>query len=113
VGLCPPSQARRARLARYAARPNEYKILVAGRITGYYYAHLDRYAPGLKEGALLRTGEVLGSVGTTGNAPKDPPHFAISKVASDRRWWGGTALHPFLDWHDPSESSVRYFSAKQ
>jgi peptidoglycan LD-endopeptidase LytH len=72
----------------------------------YYYAHLDQYAPDLKEGALLRKGDLLGKVGTTGNAPKDTPHlhFAISKLDPDRRWWGGTALDPFLVWRDPSEN---------
>ena len=72
----------------------------------YYYAHLDSYAPGLKEGAMLQKGDVVGTVGTTGNAPKDTPHlhFAISKLDPDKRWWGGTALDPFLVWRDPSEN---------
>jgi len=66
----------------------------------YYYAHLDGYAPGLKEGQEVKRGDVLGYVGTTGNAPKDTPHlhFGISKLDPDRRWWGGTALDPFLVW---------------
>jgi len=73
----------------------------------YYYAHLDAYAPGLKEGVILRKGNVVGSVGTTGNAPKNTPHlhFAISKLDPDRRWWGGTALDPFLVWRDPSDEN--------
>ena len=72
----------------------------------YYYAHLDSYAPGIKEGAMLKKGDVIGAVGTTGNAPKDTPHlhFAIAKLDADRRWWGGTALDPFLIWRDPSEN---------
>jgi peptidoglycan LD-endopeptidase LytH len=72
----------------------------------YYYAHLDRYAPGLKEGTTVRRGNVIGQVGTTGNAPEGTPHlhFAISKLDPDRRWWGGTALDPFLLWRDPSEN---------
>jgi murein DD-endopeptidase MepM/ murein hydrolase activator NlpD len=71
----------------------------------YYYAHLDSYAPGLKEGLMLRKGDVVGAVGTTGNAPKNTPHlhFAILKLDPDKRWWGGTALDPFLVWRDPSE----------
>jgi len=70
----------------------------------YYYAHLDSYAAGLQEGSMLRRGDVVGKVGTTGNAPKDTPHlhFAISKLDPDKRWWGGTALDPFLVWRDPS-----------
>ena len=72
----------------------------------YYYAHLDEYAPGLQEGAMLRKGDVIGTVGTTGNAPKNTPHlhFAIAKLDADRRWWGGTALDPFLVWRDPSDN---------
>jgi murein DD-endopeptidase MepM/ murein hydrolase activator NlpD len=63
----------------------------------YYYAHLDRYADGLHEGQLLRRGEVLGYVGTTGNAPKDTPHlhFALIRLNADRRWWQGTYVNPY------------------
>lgn len=63
----------------------------------YYYAHLDGYAPGLHEGQQLRRGDVLGYVGTTGNAPKDTPHlhFALIRLDPDRRWWKGTAVDPY------------------
>lgn len=63
----------------------------------YYYAHLDRYAPGLHEGQLLRRGEVLGYVGTTGNAPKDAPHlhFALIRLDLEKRWWKGTYVNPY------------------
>jgi murein DD-endopeptidase MepM/ murein hydrolase activator NlpD len=63
----------------------------------YYYAHLDRYAAGLHEGQVLRRGEVLGYVGTTGNAPKDTPHlhFALIRLDAERRWWKGTYVNPY------------------
>jgi len=63
----------------------------------YYYAHLDGYAPGLHEGQVLHRGEVLGYVGTTGNAPKNTPHlhFALIRLGADRRWWKGTAVDPY------------------
>ena len=63
----------------------------------YYYAHLDRYAEGLHEGQLLRRGEVLGYVGTTGNAPKNTPHlhFALIRLDKERRWWKGTYVNPY------------------
>lgn len=66
----------------------------------YYYAHLERYAPGLQEGQAVRRGDVIGYVGTSGNAPKETPHlhFAIVKLGPDRRWWEGTPLDPFLVW---------------
>ncbi len=66
----------------------------------YYYAHLDRYAPGLKEGMLLRKGDLVGHVGTTGNAPRDTPHlhFTVFKLGKEKRWWEGTAINPFPVW---------------
>lgn len=62
----------------------------------FYYAHLDKYAPGLKEGMLLRKGDALGFVGTTGNAPKETPHlhFAVFKLGPEKQWWKGEALNP-------------------
>ena len=64
----------------------------------YYYAHLSRYADGLKEGDVVTRGQVIGHVGTTGNAPPDTPHlhFAITLLDADKKWWGGTPLNPFL-----------------
>ncbi|MCU1236149.1 MAG: peptidase [Candidatus Solibacter sp.] len=62
----------------------------------YYYAHLDRYAPGLKEGVLLRKGEVLGYVGSTGDASPEAPHlhFAVFRLGPEKHWWQGTAVDP-------------------
>ena len=63
----------------------------------YYYAHLERYAPGLTDGDRIRRGQVLGYVGTSGNAPPDTPHlhFAIFKLSDKKQWWQGTAIDPF------------------
>lgn len=62
----------------------------------YYYAHLDHYATGLKEGMLLRKGDVLGFVGTTGDAPAKAPHLhlAVFRLGPDKKWWQGTAIDP-------------------
>jgi murein DD-endopeptidase MepM/ murein hydrolase activator NlpD len=62
----------------------------------YYYAHLDRYATGLREGMLLRKGEVLGYVGSTGNAAANAPHlhFAVFILGPEKQWWKGTAIDP-------------------
>jgi peptidoglycan LD-endopeptidase LytH len=62
----------------------------------YYYAHLDRYAPELKQGTWLRRGEVLGYVGSTGDASPTAPHlhFAIFQLGPEREWWKGTAVDP-------------------
>jgi murein DD-endopeptidase MepM/ murein hydrolase activator NlpD len=63
----------------------------------YYYAHLDSYAEGLKEGMPLARGQVLGYVGSTGNAPANAPHlhFSIFRLGPDHRWWKGTAINPY------------------
>jgi len=74
-----------------------YQFDPTGRFC-YYYAHLDRYADGLRDGQRVARGEVIGYVGTTGNAPPNMPHlhFAIFKLGDDKRWWQGTAIDPYL-----------------
>ena len=69
----------------------------------YYYAHLDRYADGLREGQELKKGDVIGYVGTTGNAPPQTPHlhFGIFKLGPEKQWWKGAALNPFPVWAPP------------
>jgi murein DD-endopeptidase MepM/ murein hydrolase activator NlpD len=73
-----------------------YQFDPSGRFC-YYYAHLDRYADGLKEGGQVRKGQVIGYVGTSGNAPKDTPHlhFAVFRLTAEKRWWEGTPIDPY------------------
>ena len=63
----------------------------------YYYAHLDHYAAGLKENKTVHHGEVIGYVGTTGDAPPNIPHlhFEIAKLGSDKKWWQGSPINPY------------------
>jgi peptidoglycan LD-endopeptidase LytH len=63
----------------------------------FYYAHLDHYAEGLKEGMVLNRGDVLGYVGTTGNAAPDAPHLhlAIFRLGPEKNWWEGTPINPY------------------
>jgi len=62
----------------------------------FYYAHLDRYATGLFEGKVVAQGEVIGYVGTTGNAPKNTPHlhFQVLRFVDARTWWNGPPFDP-------------------
>lgn len=63
----------------------------------YFYAHLDRYASGLKEGQPVARGDVIGYVGSTGNAPEHAPHlhFSVHELGADKRWWKGKAVNPY------------------
>ena len=63
----------------------------------YYYAHLDRYAQGLAEGQQVKKGDVIGFVGSTGNASPNAPHlhFSIFVLGPQKHWWQGTAINPY------------------
>lgn len=63
----------------------------------YYYAHLDRYAEGLKVGQGVRRGQVIGFVGSTGNARASAPHlhFTILALSQPSRWWDRPAVNPY------------------
>jgi len=60
------------------------------------YAHLDRYADGMRDSLPLRQGQIIGYVGTTGNAAENAPHlhFAIAHPRDVKLWWTGTAIDP-------------------
>jgi murein DD-endopeptidase MepM/ murein hydrolase activator NlpD len=75
----------------------------------YYYAHLDRYAEGLSEGAALRKGARVGYVGTTGNAPPGTPHlhFTIFRLGPEKNWWEGIPVNPYPLWARPEAAARR------
>lgn len=49
--------------------------LVTDAGVSFFYAHLDRWASGLKEGRKVRKGETIGYVGDSGNARRSSPHL--------------------------------------
>ena len=73
----------------YAADPSDRFILL--------YGHLERYAPGLRDGMPLKQGQVIGYVGTTGNAPLGTPHlhFGILRGKPSANWSRGTPVNPY------------------
>lgn len=79
-------------LSIYVMDPSQRYIML--------YAHLDSYRPGLKDGLTVKKGELLGFVGSTGNASPAAPHlhFAIARSDNPKEWWKGTPLNPFLVW---------------
>ncbi|PPT69562.1 M23 family metallopeptidase [Xanthomonas arboricola] len=63
----------------------------------YYYAHLERYADGLAEKQSIKRGQVIGYVGSTGNADPAAPHlhFEIHRLGPEKQWWKGEVLNPY------------------
>ena len=63
----------------------------------YYYAHLDRYAADVKEGMMLKRGDMVGYVGTSGNADPQTPHlhFATFELGPQKQWWKGSPINPY------------------
>ena len=76
-------------LTLYQFDPNEQHA--------YYYAHLDKYADGIKEGMMLKRGDLLGYVGVTGNSDPNAPHlhFAVVALTPEKQWWKGTPVNPY------------------
>lgn len=62
----------------------------------YYYAHLQRYQEGVKAGDFVRRGQLIGYVGTTGNAPPNAPHLHFSiEIVSGANKYSGVPLNPY------------------
>lgn len=77
---------------------NTIYVRSQNRKTVYYYAHLDEYAQGLREGQRIRRGQRLGTVGSTGNASAEAPHlhFAIMRTTADADWWEpAVSINPY------------------
>jgi murein DD-endopeptidase MepM/ murein hydrolase activator NlpD len=72
----------------YAADSSERFVLM--------YAHLDGYADGLRDGAPRARGQLIGYVGSTGNAIASAPHlhFAMARSADVKRWSKGRPIDP-------------------
>jgi Predicted membrane protein len=72
----------------YAADSSERFVLM--------YAHLDGYADGMRDGVPLTRGELIGYVGSTGNAIASAPHlhFAVARSADVKRWSRGKPIDP-------------------
>lgn len=73
-----------------------YQFEPGGRYC-YYYAHLQRYADGLAEKQQVKRGQVIGYVGSTGNASPEAPHlhFEIHALGPEKQWWKGESLNPY------------------
>jgi murein DD-endopeptidase MepM/ murein hydrolase activator NlpD len=61
----------------------------------YYYAHLESRAVGLNEGDIVRQGDIIGYVGSTGNATTPHLHFEIQLLGPEQQWWRATSVNPY------------------
>ncbi len=62
----------------------------------YYYAHLEHYAYGLREGSYVSKGDVIGYVGSSGDASPFAPHLHFEiHLLDPNRWWQGIAIDPY------------------
>lgn len=71
-----------------------YQLDASGRLI-FLYAHLKAYATRLKAGEAVMKGQVLGYVGTTGNAKTPHLHFEIHQANREKQWWRGASLNPY------------------
>lgn len=71
-----------------------YQLDASGRLI-FLYAHLKAYAAKLKAGDAVVKGQVLGYVGTTGNAKSPHLHFEIHQANREKQWWRGASLNPY------------------
>ena len=65
---------------------NGWRLTSAGG-TYFFYAHLSTFAPGLSVGSVVKAGQIIGQVGTTGNASIAHLHFEVHPA-------GGPAANP-------------------
>ncbi len=87
-----------AKLHRSASGGNSIYVRSPDKLTIHFYAHLDEYAEGLREGQRVRRGQRLGTVGSTGDASPERPHlhFAILQTTADAEWWEpANAVNPY------------------
>ena len=84
------------RISTNALGGNTVYVVDPSRRFVHYYAHLDRYAAGLREGMELRKGDPIGTVGTTGNASASAPHlhYQLLRYKEARMWWTGDPVNP-------------------
>lgn len=73
-----------------------YQIGEDGR-TMYYYAHLQRYAAGIRDGTPVRRGQVIAYVGDTGNAGPGNYHlhFSVGRLPDPQRYWDSENVNPY------------------
>jgi peptidoglycan LD-endopeptidase LytH len=76
-----------------------YQRDASGRLI-LYYAHLNGYVPGLREGMRVKQGQDIAFVGQTGNATVPHLHFEVQRAGAPGQWWRAEAVNPYLALRD-------------
>jgi murein DD-endopeptidase MepM/ murein hydrolase activator NlpD len=87
-----------------------YQRDTTGRLI-LYYAHLNGYAPGLREGMRVKQGQEIAFVGQTGNATVPHLHFEVHRATVAGQWWRGQAVNPYLALKEGRVEEARMVSA--
>lgn len=76
---------------------NTVYIRSPDRRLSFYYAHLQQYASGLREGESVQQGQLIGYVGDTGNAGAGNTHlhFGVARMRAGDEWHGGEPVNPY------------------
>lgn len=73
-----------------------YQRSADGRLI-LYYAHLQGYRRGLAEGQVVQRGQVIATVGASGNADPAVPHlhFQMLETVPEANWQSGRPINPY------------------
>jgi murein DD-endopeptidase MepM/ murein hydrolase activator NlpD len=82
---------------------NRLTIRAGSEPIALYYAHLVAYAPGVTEGAIVKKGQLIGFVGSSGYGPEGTsgkfiPHLHFGMYDTSTSTWTPINPYPYLKW---------------
>ncbi|SEF73616.1 Peptidase family M23 [Nonomuraea solani] len=98
-----------------ADREGKFVTIIGDDGVRYLGGHLDSVADGVKPGARVKAGQLLGRIGRTGNARDTGPnlYFAISWKTGPAFWWVRRGMVKPWDYLDAWDSGNRTYSPRE